>query len=158
MPRHWRLDVLRTEHSGCCGTIFPGLLPVHGRPLPVFAYVSLAGIAEQFVQLRRPVMGAGRVEAHDRRALHRLERPHARHPGQRLCLRDLVRGRTYASAFLEVRRSGTSRQLGVPLVQIADPRAKFSGSPRPAGGAHARRVSTFHVLVVSYPRVFHKGP
>jgi len=81
MPCHGRLDVLGTEHSGCCDTIFLGLLPVHGRPLPVFVYVSLAGIGEQFVQLRRPVMGAGRVEAHDRCALHRLEGSHARHPG-----------------------------------------------------------------------------
>jgi hypothetical protein len=118
-------------------------------------YVSAAGVGEQFVKLRRPVMGAGGMNAHDRRAFHCLERPHIRHLGQRLRLCDLVCGRTYASALLEVGCSGTGRQLDVPLVQIADPRAKLSGSLRPAGGA--RRVRTFHVLVVSRRGIFHKG-
>jgi hypothetical protein len=107
MPWFRRLDVLGTEHSGCCGPIIAGLTPVHGRPLPVFLYVSLAGIGEQLVKLCGPVMGAGGMNAHDRRAFHGLERPHVRHPGQRLRLRDLIRSRTRASAFLEVRWSGT---------------------------------------------------
>jgi hypothetical protein len=157
MPRLRRFEVLGTEHSGCYGPIFAGLPPVQGRPFLMFVYVSLAGIGEQFVKLRGTVMSAGGVNAHDRRALHGLERPHVRHPGQRPRLRDLVRGRTYASAFLEVRWSGTGRQLGVPLVQIEDPRAKFSGSLRPAGDPLTRRFSAFHLLVVSHPGVFHKG-
>jgi hypothetical protein len=46
MPRLRRLDVLGTEHSGRYDPIFASQLPVHGRPLPVFGYVSLAGIGE----------------------------------------------------------------------------------------------------------------
>jgi hypothetical protein len=42
-------------------------------------------------------------------------------------------------------------------VQIADSRAKFNRSPRPALRALTRRVSAVHLLVVSQPRAFRKG-
>ena len=157
MPGLRRLNVLGTERSGRGGTICAGMLPVRGCPLPVFLYVAPAGIGQQFVKLCGPVVRAGRVKAHDRHALQRLERPNVRHPGERLRLRDLVWSRARGSALLKIRRAGTGRQLGIPLMQIADPRVKFHGTPCPAGRALPRRVSTFHLLVVSQPREFHKG-
>jgi hypothetical protein len=44
-------------------------------------------------------------------------------------------------------------EIGYPW--SSDPRAEFSGSLRPARGA--RRVRTFHLLVVSHRGIFHKG-
>jgi hypothetical protein len=149
--------VLGTEHSGRGGAVVSSLLPVNGCPLPVFAYITSAGVGEQFVKPCCPVMRAGRMKAHGRRTLHGLKRPHVRHPGQVDRPRDLVRGRAHGSVVLEVRDAGTGRQLGIPLMQIADSRVNFNGSPCPGGHTLSLRVSTFHLLVVSQPGIFHKG-
>ena len=132
MLRPRRFNVLGAKYSGRADPIVEGLLPVHGCPLPVFLYVALSGIGEQFVKLRGPFMRAGRMKTQGRRAFYGLNGPYVRHRGQGLRLRDLVRGGAYGPALLKVRRAGTGRQLGVPLMQIADPHVKLSGSLGPA--------------------------
>lgn len=149
--------MLGPEYAVRGRTIIAGLPAVHGCAVPVPLHVALAGIGEHFVPLRCPVMRARGMKAHQRSALDRLNRAYVRHPGERRRLRDLLRGRAHAPALVEAGRAGTGRQLGIPLVQIADSRAKFSRSPPPAGHALTRHVSAFHLLVVSQPGVFRKG-
>jgi hypothetical protein len=157
MPGLGRLNVLGAGYRVRRGTILAGLSAVRGGPVAVLLYVAAVRIGEHLVQLCGPVMGAGRMKAHHRGALEGFLRPYARHRGRRPRLRDVVRSRASRSASLEVGRAEAGRQLGIPFVQIADPRVEFNRSPRPAGRALARPVSAVHLLVVSQPGVFHKG-
>jgi len=109
------------------------------------------------VKVGHPVMRAGRMEAHYRRAPGRLERPHVRYLCQRFGPCDLVRRRAYGFALFEVGRARVGRQLGIALVQAADPGVKLNRPLGPAGRPRWCRLNAVHLLVVSHRRCFHKG-
>jgi hypothetical protein len=158
IPRLRQINVVGAEYVVGGGAILAGQAPVHGRPLPVILGVAPAGVGKLLVEPCRTVMRGGRVQAHHRRPPGRRKSAQVRRPGQGFRLRYLIRSRAEGSAVREAGSTGTGGQQGVPLMQVADSRVEFGGSPPPAervttcraSAFHTCRASAFHLLVVSH--------